>query len=934
MVVGIIAICAPAGAAPPGPPGGLTTVEAFERIRVSWTSMDAMPPVARYEVEFQSRAHDTAGPWAAGGWAQVATVDAVSAEHRVWHTGLNPDLRYRYRVRAVNADGAGAWSAAFPAAGEQPRPGAALLDATVAPGEITLTWGMASSSSVTRWEFQRSSDGQVWGIWTAIAGSDQTTVSHTVGSLTDGTMYWFRVRAVNGAGPGAQSNTVSATPGTPNRVRFGAASYTADEGDDAGATVEVLLSRAASTTRRIPITVTPQAGAEATDYTVTGLTGGVLEFAPLDTRKTFSVRAEQDADASNEQLLLGFGLATALVGTPRTATVTFDDDDNVPPKPTPAENNLRAWAGWGRIRMTWGSVTGAKAHQIHFQTRAWDASVWPADESSWQPGPAAIIAGDIVHHGTDPDLRYRYRLRGGNDAGFGPWSDPFPPGGVLPLPTSPVFTATQGERISDVVLSWQDGPASAVEWWYSYSNDGGETYRGDTAIADDERYTMIPGGGTVRSYTVSGLVRGNYLFRLRAKNADDYGRPSNPVPVTLGVPLVVSFGAAEYSAPEGGAAVTVTVRMAPAADRLVRVPIAVTGEADPADYTVTGLSGGALNFNSGDVVQSFEIAANQDLDSEHETLELAFGALPAEVTAGATSRATLTLTDDEPVPPRLTQGLGATSQPEGVRVTWTGVQVASPVIGYEVQYQRRGPGDAQWPEGWLVVHTPSAMTGNDYSFEASRSGPRQLVPLSGAGGKRIRLRNLGGHCRRRQAAAARQPDADRGDRRHCRHGRAHLAGGSVERHPLGSQSRARGTTRVDRLEEHRRQQRQHGRARRHRAQRQRRLRIPSAGGKPGRRRRALADGAGNSAAAACRHVCRCIGQRGRRRHRHAARNHVAASGPGRAAADRGDTRERDGCVGLHHHRAQQRSPGDRLRHVVRYNHHSGEPGRRSGRTSR
>ena len=114
------------------------------------------------------------------------------------------------------------------------------------------------------------------------------------------------MRAVNGAGSGARSNTVTATPGTVNRVAFEAAAYTATE-SGAAATVAVTMNPAATASMTIPITITPQGAAAATDYTVSGLTAGALAFASGDSRKTFTVTAAEDTDSDDETVVLGFG---------------------------------------------------------------------------------------------------------------------------------------------------------------------------------------------------------------------------------------------------------------------------------------------------------------------------------------------------------------------------------------------------------------------------------------------------------------------------------------------------------------------------------------------------------------------------------------------------------------------------------------------------
>ena len=111
------------------------------------------------------------------------------------------------------------------------------------------------------------------------------------------------------------------------------------------------------------------------------------------------------------------------------------------------------------------------------------------------------------------------------------------------------------------------------------------------------------------------------------------------MPIVQQKDLTVSYQAAAYTVNEGGS-VTVTVNLNSAADRAVGVPIIVTrGTAEAGDYTVSGLSGGALAFVTGSSSRSFTVEAVQDTDTRNETLTLGFGQLPGKVTAGTRSTA-------------------------------------------------------------------------------------------------------------------------------------------------------------------------------------------------------------------------------------------------------------------------------------------------------
>ena len=81
---------------------------------------------------------------------------------------------------------------------------AAPLDAQAA-----LTWNDPSDSTITGYSVRHSTSLPVSGTWTTIASSGATTTSHTVASLTNGTRYYFQIRATNANGNSADSNTAT-----------------------------------------------------------------------------------------------------------------------------------------------------------------------------------------------------------------------------------------------------------------------------------------------------------------------------------------------------------------------------------------------------------------------------------------------------------------------------------------------------------------------------------------------------------------------------------------------------------------------------------------------------------------------------------------------------------------------------------------------------
>ena len=148
-------------------------------------------------------------------WTDMAGSGAGTTEHVL--KGLANGTAYRFKVRAVNAEGTGAASPQSARVTPATTPAApATFDAVSSNGQVTLTWapGSDGGSAITGWQFAQD-DGKGFGAWTNIQGSGADTSSHVVEGLTNGVAYRFKVRAVNALGAGMESPASGdATPAT------------------------------------------------------------------------------------------------------------------------------------------------------------------------------------------------------------------------------------------------------------------------------------------------------------------------------------------------------------------------------------------------------------------------------------------------------------------------------------------------------------------------------------------------------------------------------------------------------------------------------------------------------------------------------------------------------------------------------------------------
>ena len=113
--------------------------------------------------------------------------------------------------------------------------------------------------------------------------------------------------------------------------------------------------------------------------------------------------------------------------------------------------------------------------------------------------------------------------------------------------------------------------------------------------------------------------------------------------------MTVSYEQSSYTVGEGSD-VTITVTLSADPERTVTIPINKNNQngASNADYSTLPPSLTSLTFNSGVTEQSFTFTATDDtVDDDGESVTLAFGTLPARVSAGTNPDATVNITDDD-----------------------------------------------------------------------------------------------------------------------------------------------------------------------------------------------------------------------------------------------------------------------------------------------
>ena len=177
---------------PPAPITDLSGAAGNEQVELSWTAPDeGGAAITDYEYKKDSDA-----------WISFVSLDTSGVI-----TGLTNGTEYTFMVRAVNVIGAGAESNSVSATPSTTPDAPTGLAVSTGNLQVELSWTAPDDggSAITDYEYKKDSDA-----WISFVSLDTSGV---ITGLTNGTEYTFMVRAVNVIGAGAESNSVSATPG-------------------------------------------------------------------------------------------------------------------------------------------------------------------------------------------------------------------------------------------------------------------------------------------------------------------------------------------------------------------------------------------------------------------------------------------------------------------------------------------------------------------------------------------------------------------------------------------------------------------------------------------------------------------------------------------------------------------------------------------------
>ena len=448
---------------------------------------------------------------------------------------------------------------------------------------------------------------------TIAKGATTSTGEVTITAVNDAVYTGDREVTVSGAASNtvgvanAEDATLTITDDEvrPVTVSFGGATYTAAE----GGTVDVTVTLDAAPEREvtIPIVKTDEGGISQDDYS------GVpesLTFGATDTEKSFTFNATQDdVDDDEESVKLTFGTLPEGVsaGTTAASTVTITDDD-VPSVSVSFSAATYSVAEGGTVDVT-VTLDVAPEREVTIPIVKTDQGGISQDDYSGVPESLTFAATDTEMSFTftataddvdddDESVGLAFgTLPDGVSAGTTSAStvsitDDDAPAGTVSLVLTPATIDESGSsNVSTVTATLATASSADTTVTISAPQDA------PVALSSNKTLTIVKGATTSTGEVTITAV--NDAVYTGDREVTVSGAASNTVGVanaedaTLTItddevrPVTVSFGAAAYTAAEGGT-VDVTVTLDAAPEREVTIPIV---KADQGGITQDDYSG-------------------------------------------------------------------------------------------------------------------------------------------------------------------------------------------------------------------------------------------------------------------------------------------------------------------------------------------------------
>ena len=483
-------------------------------------------------------------------WSLTATPPGwqpLDGEDASTYTPSRSVLGARLRVRATYTDGHGPGKSAEHTSIDR------VVDVPDAPGDlspsagdgsVTLSWdgAVSNGAAITGYEHRRRPNAQGaaqrWTAWGQVPVEEEDQArdarSLVVSSLSNGTEYSFEVRAVNGVGPGVAADTTAtpmaclATVAGPDSVRVRERA----PGDSVIAVFTVTgCGGSAVTANRWEIT-----GADVETRRDTLQIDGSGQVSFRHEAPDYEGPTDQDFDRDHEvQVRARVGTAWSA---PRALVVTVTNEDDPgtftfsgPPRPRVGET----------FGATLADEDGGAGIDDENEAHGWR---WEPPSAPLPPpgasGSVSLLRDQYKVPAAAAGRRIRVSVT--YDDAHGPDKTARDSTGVVRanVPEPP------GDLQAEAGAGQAEAGAGQVELTWTAAADNGAAvdlyevrYRSGPSWSGRD-WWEVPGEGSARDTTVTGLTDTEHVFQVRAHNAEGYGRADSVRATPLACAATVS----------------------------------------------------------------------------------------------------------------------------------------------------------------------------------------------------------------------------------------------------------------------------------------------------------------------------------------------------------------------------------------------------------
>ena len=653
-------------------------------------------------------------------------IDAATGQITVGDSvTLNHEATSQYTVTVEASDGTLADTATVTITvsdvAEAPgKPAAPGVTGALAALHVVWSAPLNTGPSITGYDLRYRTTGA--GDWAT--KSFGVVTSDTISGLADSTTYEVQLRATNAEGTGSWSDSGEGTTLTSNEAPAFAAS---------SETRTVAENTAAGTTVGAAVTAT-DADNDTLTYTLAGTGAGSFAIDAATGQITVGDSVTLNHEATSQYTVTVEASDGELADT-ATVTITVTDVDNEAPGEPSAPT---VTGGTGSVSVAWSAPANAGPPITYYKVRYREKGVGAA----WTKDSLGVVTSATIS-GLADSTTYRVQVRAANAEGQGSWSSSGE--GTTGAPNqAPVFAASSVTRAVDenaeagtnvgAAVTATDGDNDTLT--YALSGTDAATFAIDAAtgqITVGDSVTLdYESGDTLYTVTVEasdGTLADTATVTITVTDLEGSGTD------TVGddlLPLTVEYDEASYVALAGGEGADVTVRLAPAADREVVVPLTLRGVDGAAmEYASLGVPV-SLRFERGDSVRTFAVEAAHDVPSGKITL--GFGELPDSVRAGGVSDVVVEFVNTGADAGRFEQSLDVGLAVFGRAVAEGAHQAIGGRIDAAMRDDPRGAGGGGSPQassGWTAraLSGLSALTGAPLNGHGQAPGSLKLPTM-------------------------------------------------------------------------------------------------------------------------------------------------------------------------------------------------------------